>query len=194
VLLAGGLALACERRQPERKPAPATALETPALRATDGASEWRVTDKDVLFRLQRRLQDLAIYPGPVDGRYRDELRLALSQFQAARGLPATGKLDSPTADALGLRAADVRPPAGAAPPPSAPTAKPVPSAPPPRPAAPAAKVERKAPSLPPAAGLPSIASGPGGSHVDRLPAPPPAAPAPPPPESTTPDDAPKPGI
>ncbi len=58
--------------------------------------------------VQRSLVDrgFAVDPG---GTFDDRTQTALMDFQRARGLPATGKLNQPTIDALGLDPRDVMP-------------------------------------------------------------------------------------
>jgi putative peptidoglycan binding protein len=100
----------CDRAQPaaaRRQPA-AQVQPAPGLRAADRDSEWRVTDTHFVAELQTRLADLGVYRGPVDGWDSAALDRALAQFQAARGLPQTAKIDAATADALGLRFEDAR--------------------------------------------------------------------------------------
>jgi peptidoglycan hydrolase-like protein with peptidoglycan-binding domain len=118
------------------------AVSRPSVLVTDGAAQWPVSDVKAVARVQERLRDLGIYEGPADGQAHEQVVSALQQFQAARGLPQTGTIDPPTADALGLTFDEVK---GVRPPPAprrpakapAPSAKPAPPAP-----------------LPPAAGLP----------------------------------------
>ena len=49
----------------------------------------------------------------VTGTYDYDTRIALRQFQATRGLPATGRLDALTVEALGIDPRDVTPVRGA---------------------------------------------------------------------------------
>ena len=58
--------------------------------------------------VQRSLADRG-FAVDLSGRFDDPTRQALSQFQAARGLPATGNLTPPTVQALGLDPRDVMP-------------------------------------------------------------------------------------
>jgi peptidoglycan hydrolase-like protein with peptidoglycan-binding domain len=63
--------------------------------------------------VQRSLVDrgFAVDPG---GTFDDRTQTALMDFQRARGLPATGTLNQPTIDALGLDPRDVMPVRGTA--------------------------------------------------------------------------------
>lgn len=58
--------------------------------------------------VQRSLADRG-FAVDLTGRFDDPTRQALTQFQRARGLPATGNLTPPTVDALGLDPRDVMP-------------------------------------------------------------------------------------
>lgn len=66
-------------------------------------------------------------PGKIDGIYGKDTRKAVSVFQGAKGLKASGELDAPTLQALGLSA----PAAGPASPPPSTSVTPGPFAPPP---------------------------------------------------------------
>lgn len=46
--------------------------------------------------IERRLTDLGLKPGPIDGEFTRESRRALRRFQKARGLDVTGYVDQPT--------------------------------------------------------------------------------------------------
>lgn len=175
------------KRAARKAPPPPPAESLPALRATDGTREWKVTDKNMMLRVQARLQDLGIYLGPVDGSYRKAVEDALGQFQAARGVKATGVIDAETADALGLPPSVVKPPAETATKPG--EARPAetnedtvagaprtvqPATPP---ATPTPPPPTDGSRLPPPRTFPPVAQAPAPSAVD---APPPASPPPPP--------------
>lgn len=49
---------------------------------------------------QSRLTMHGVYDGPLDGRYRQAVALAVRQFQDAQGLKITGVIDRKTWDAL----------------------------------------------------------------------------------------------
>src|ERR1700761_2846611 len=67
------------------KPAPAPADQKPDLK---------------LMQVQVILDHLGFSPGVVDGKAGRTLKLALSGFQAAKGLPVTGDLDPATMQVL----------------------------------------------------------------------------------------------
>lgn len=46
--------------------------------------------------IERRLTDLGLKPGPIDGEFTEESRRALRRFQKARGLDVTGYVNQPT--------------------------------------------------------------------------------------------------
>ncbi|GAK55422.1 hypothetical protein Despr_2905 [Candidatus Vecturithrix granuli] len=56
-------------------------------------------------QVQQQLKILGYNPGPVDGLWGQNTVMALQQFQMMQGLPATGKLDDRTKQALGVQAA-----------------------------------------------------------------------------------------
>ena len=58
--------------------------------------------------VQRSLGDRG-FAVELTGNYDDQTRVALSDFQRSRGLPATGNLNAETAAALGIDPADVMP-------------------------------------------------------------------------------------
>ena len=56
----------------------------------------------VIYNVQRALKDLGYYEGPLTGSFSGATRSAISAFQADNGLDATGAIDAPTVEALGL--------------------------------------------------------------------------------------------
>jgi peptidoglycan hydrolase-like protein with peptidoglycan-binding domain len=56
----------------------------------------------VVVAAQTALSRYGYDPGPADGRFTSSTKEALQQFQQARGIRATGELDSQTVAALGL--------------------------------------------------------------------------------------------
>ena len=58
-------------------------------------------NRRVIAGAQYQLMSRGYYGGRVDGRYGHQMALALRAFQSSAGLPATGRLDMQTLDALG---------------------------------------------------------------------------------------------
>jgi Putative peptidoglycan binding domain len=56
----------------------------------------------VIYNVQRALKDLGYYEGPLTGSFSAATRSAITAFQADNGLEATGAIDEPTVEALGL--------------------------------------------------------------------------------------------
>jgi len=59
--------------------------------------------RDLVRQVQERLQTVGFNPGSLDGTMGPQTQQALRWFQNAQGLQATGDLDGPTLDALGIR-------------------------------------------------------------------------------------------
>jgi len=57
---------------------------------------------NVVVAAQTALSRYGYDPGPADGRFTSSTKEAVLQFQQARGIRATGELDSQTVAALGL--------------------------------------------------------------------------------------------
>ena len=74
----------------------AAATSPPATRALDP------TSPSAIGLTQARLNALGFDAGPADGIPGARTRQALMQFQRSKGLPASGRLDTPTLAALGL--------------------------------------------------------------------------------------------
>lgn len=79
-------------------------------------------DPGIVFELQKRLIERGYHPGAADGVWGFRTASALRQFQMDNGLRATGHLDTPTVQALGLPP----PPEGPPPPPPRPGPPPPP--------------------------------------------------------------------
>ena len=56
----------------------------------------------VIYNVQRALKDLGYYAGPLTGSYSGATRAAIAAFQQDNDLDATGAIDEPTVEALGL--------------------------------------------------------------------------------------------
>lgn len=59
--------------------------------------------RDLIRKVQERLQAVGFSPGTIDGGLGAQTRSALRGFQQSEGLPATGDPDEQTLDALGVR-------------------------------------------------------------------------------------------
>jgi peptidoglycan hydrolase-like protein with peptidoglycan-binding domain len=95
-------AAACSSREKGYSTAPAeTAEEASVIQPSELSPEQvRV--------VQRALADRG-FAVELTGEYDSSTRSALTAFQRARGLPATGNLNSPTVEALGIDPSDVTP-------------------------------------------------------------------------------------
>lgn len=103
--------LACASQQRmSSEPVPPSATDT-ADRTT--VVEPAQLDPEQVRLLQRSLVDRG-FAVDLSGRFDQPTQDALAQFQRARGLPATGNLNAPTIDALGLDPRDVQPERGGA--------------------------------------------------------------------------------
>ena len=108
-LLLGALLSACSTTEPPPpeagpKPPPAAA---PAPRNNPPGPGAQPAPKPVppmrvrtMHDVQQRLLELGYDPGPVDGIAGPQTRTALGAFQKDRGLRPTGRMDSPTREAL----------------------------------------------------------------------------------------------
>jgi peptidoglycan hydrolase-like protein with peptidoglycan-binding domain len=72
----------------------------PAGSATPSSTSPR---RDLVRQVQERLQTVGFNPGTIDGAMGSQTQQALRWFQNAQGLRATGDLDEPTLNALGVR-------------------------------------------------------------------------------------------
>jgi len=84
------------RLEPQRRSAPIA----PAV--GDGASAGDVQSERLPFvrEAQRALRDLGYHPGPIDGTFGPQTRMALEKYQVAEKLPMTGQLDAETMERL----------------------------------------------------------------------------------------------
>ena len=104
LLLVAGLA-ACA--SPQRMPSDTASTTSPPGDQTAVIQPSSLSPEQVRL-VQRSLADRG-FAVDLSGRFDDPTRQALSEFQRARGLPATGNLNPPTVDALGLDPRDVMP-------------------------------------------------------------------------------------
>jgi Ni/Co efflux regulator RcnB len=72
-------------------------VDTPATYAYTTYSSGSLT-----AQVQARLADRGYSPGPIDGEMGPATSEAIADFQADRGLPVTGRIDTPLVRALGL--------------------------------------------------------------------------------------------
>lgn len=70
-------------------------------------NQYRQLDSSEIQDIQQTLADAGFYKGTVDGLWGTQTRRALTSYQAANGLKATGKLNGPTLDKLGLVESDM---------------------------------------------------------------------------------------
>jgi peptidoglycan hydrolase-like protein with peptidoglycan-binding domain len=83
------------------QPASPTKAQAAVIQPSDlSAEQVRLVQRSLIDR------GFAVDPG---GTFDDRTQTALMDFQRARGLPATGELNQPTIDALGLDPRDVMP-------------------------------------------------------------------------------------
>jgi len=59
-------------------------------------------DKETVFKIQKKLQELGYNLGPLDGVWGNKTKSALKRFQHDNSLSMTGKLDSITKEKLGI--------------------------------------------------------------------------------------------
>ena len=78
--------------------------DVPTGRIVDESGAGRRGDSEgqssLAAAVQRELKNRGLYRGPVDGQFGSGSRSALMRFQRKEGLPATGRLDEKTLDAL----------------------------------------------------------------------------------------------
>lgn len=66
-------------------------------------------DRETIRAVQRALAAQGLTVGAADGRWGDQTESAIGNFQRARGMPASGRLDAPTLAALGLLPGGAKP-------------------------------------------------------------------------------------
>jgi peptidoglycan hydrolase-like protein with peptidoglycan-binding domain len=79
---------------------PVTGAAQPGSNPAGGAGQAQGASKDPVSRVQRELNSLGYGVGSADGIVGPRTSQGLERFQRAHGLPVTGKLDTPTAQAL----------------------------------------------------------------------------------------------
>jgi surface antigen len=97
--------LACERADGSWVPVAANQVRAvaPAPARAPQAQAPQAVSSDMVFKVQQRLRDLGFYVRDnIDGQWGPRTATALRNFQHARGLEATGQLDSRTMAALNL--------------------------------------------------------------------------------------------
>jgi peptidoglycan hydrolase-like protein with peptidoglycan-binding domain len=89
---------------PQREPLPGRPGTIPEQVQPPQAprSQDMAVSPDHIRKAQEALKAQGLDPGPVTGRMDPKTQQALSQFQKANNLPATGVLDQKTADKLGI--------------------------------------------------------------------------------------------
>ncbi len=65
-----------------------------------GTARTRFTSRISIRQMQEDLRAAGFYSGRIDGRFGPRTSQALKDFQAARGLRVTGRVDAPTQHAL----------------------------------------------------------------------------------------------
>lgn len=77
-----------------------------SIAAQDGGSKAFRPVKSQITAAQQKLKSAGSYNGPVDGKYNDDFRAALKDFQAASGIEASGKLDEATLGRMSIELTD----------------------------------------------------------------------------------------
>jgi peptidoglycan hydrolase-like protein with peptidoglycan-binding domain len=80
-----------------------TGLLSLCLTPLPSAAQQSSNSKDNVKKVQQTLRDKGYDPGPVDGVMGSQTRHALGQYQKAQGYPVTDRVDSRTAENLGVR-------------------------------------------------------------------------------------------
>jgi peptidoglycan hydrolase-like protein with peptidoglycan-binding domain len=82
--------------EPRRRSAP---IE-PAVGGGASAGDVQSEQPPFVREAQRALRDLGYHPGPIDGTFGPQTRMALEKYQVAEKLPVTGQLDAETMERL----------------------------------------------------------------------------------------------
>lgn len=92
--------------KPEPKVAPTKVKKPKSQAADDPNGESRTATQvpfnEIVYQAQKRLNDLAYDPGPIDGIWGSQTKAAIKKYQSDHGLSETGELDSKTKMKLGL--------------------------------------------------------------------------------------------
>lgn len=72
----------------------------PAVGGRAPAGDAQTQRPPFVREAQRALQDLGYHPGPIDGTFGPQTRMALEKYQLAEKLPVTGQLDAETMERL----------------------------------------------------------------------------------------------
>jgi hypothetical protein len=79
------------------------------VRGGEGYIQFSQLNHDQRVQVQQKLKDAGVYNGPIDGQFGNQTMAALRQFQEQHKLEATGRLDTQTAQALGLDVNEIQP-------------------------------------------------------------------------------------
>ena len=82
--------------EPQPRPEPIRPADGQRAPAGDFSSQRLPFVREV----QSVLRDLGYYPGPIDGTFGPQTRMALEKYQVAEKLPMTGQLDAETMERL----------------------------------------------------------------------------------------------
>lgn len=84
----------------QQAPDPGTQQQAP--QAGGQAAGEQMPDQQTVRKVQEKLNEEGYSVGPTDGVWGPQTQQALTQFQQAEGLEATGQLDEQTMSALGI--------------------------------------------------------------------------------------------
>jgi peptidoglycan hydrolase-like protein with peptidoglycan-binding domain len=75
-------------------------MDAPAAGGSAPARDAQAQRPPFVLEAQRALRDLGYYPGPIDGMFGLQMRMALEKYQLSEKLPVTGQLDAETMERL----------------------------------------------------------------------------------------------
>jgi peptidoglycan hydrolase-like protein with peptidoglycan-binding domain len=90
-------------------PPPADAAAAPPAPAATAPAPAFALGGDSIRMIQARLRQLGFYTGDIDGAWGAGSQSGLQNFQAAHNLPADGRLDKATVQAMGIDPATMQP-------------------------------------------------------------------------------------